>query len=221
MPPDPSRLTIRSQSRPGELDLFRRLSYVLDHEQADDLATGRRVPEWMWVALDGDRVVARAAWWTNAPGGEPLVLDFFDLDDTLPVPERVAIGVRLLETATTAVLPAGAERPEYGRFVPPDWHEDPVVRDAVEARIRVMEETGARMPVERLRLEWRAGTPVPEDSGRHGYIDDLLAEGTRVPAAEGVDRIRAATDLGNVPMAKSFERAFTMVRDAEKSKARG
>ncbi len=92
-----------------------------------------------------------------------------------------------------------------------------------------MEETGARMPVERLRLEWRAGTPVPEDSGRHGYIDDLLAEGTRVPAAEGVDRIRAATDLGNVPMAKSFERlgyinferAFTMVRDAEKSKARG
>ncbi|WP_141697918.1 MULTISPECIES: hypothetical protein [unclassified Streptomyces] len=45
------------------------------------------------------------------------------------------------------------------------------------------------------------------------------AEGTRVPAAEGVDRIRAATDLGNVPMAKSFERlgyvtfepAFTMV----------
>ncbi len=101
----------------------------------------------MWVALDGDRVVARAAWWTNAPGGEPLVLDFFDLDDTLPVPERVAIGVRLLETATTAVLPAGAERPEYGRFVPLDWHEDPVVRDAVEARIRVMEETGARMNV--------------------------------------------------------------------------
>ncbi|MFI6139167.1 hypothetical protein ACIBCC_13430 [Streptomyces griseus] len=46
-----------------------------------------------------------------------------------------------------------------------------------------------------------------------------LAEGTRVPAAEGVDRIRAATDLGNVPVAKSFERlgyvtfepAFTMV----------
>ncbi|SBV05153.1 hypothetical protein YW3DRAFT_02031 [Streptomyces sp. MnatMP-M77] len=40
-----------------------------------------------------------------------------------------------------------------------------------------------------------------------------------MPAAEGVDRIRAATDLGNVPMAKSFERlgyvtfepAFTMV----------
>ncbi|MFD5640297.1 GNAT family N-acetyltransferase [Streptomyces anulatus] len=319
----PPRLTVRPLSGPDELDLFCALSYVLDHELADDLATGRRVPEWMWVALDGERVVARAAWWTDAAGNEPLALDFFDLDDTLPVPERVAIGVRLLETATAAVLPAGAERPEYGRFVPPDWHEDPVARDVVEARIRVMEETGARMLGERLRLEWRAGTPVPEDSGRlvfrpvtgredllalmapvmegtldahgqadlasgldvrkaaekqydeelagystpmgwwriaelptgepvgfviparnnynpiiayigvlperrgHGYIDDLLAEGTRVLAAEGVDRIRAATDLGNVPMAKSFERlgyvnferAFNMVWDAEEGAA--
>ncbi len=72
------RLTVRPLSGPDELDLFRRLSYVSDHELADDLATGRRVPE------------------------------------------RGAIGVRLLETATAAVLPAGARRPEYGRFVPPD-----------------------------------------------------------------------------------------------------
>ncbi|MFQ6852487.1 GNAT family N-acetyltransferase [Streptomyces sp. 35M1] len=325
MPLAPSGLTIRPLSGPGELDLFLRLSYVLNHELADDLATGRRLPEWMWVALDGERVVARAAWWTNAPGGEPLALDFFDLDDALPAPERVEIGVRLLETATEAVVPAGAQRPEYGRFVPPDWREDPVAREVVGARIAAVEAAGARMLVERLRLEWRAGTPVPEDSGRlvfrpvtgredllalmtpvmegtldahgqedlasgldaraaaekhydeelagystpmawwriaelptgepvgfvvparnnyhpiiayigvlparrgHGYIDDLLAEGTRVLAAEGVERIRAATDLGNVPMAKSFERlgyvnferAFNMVWDAEKDEAHG
>ncbi|MEU2143835.1 GNAT family N-acetyltransferase, partial [Streptomyces globisporus] len=110
MPPAPSRLTFRPLSGPGELDLFCRLSYVLDHELADDLATGLRLPEWMWVALDGERVVARAAWWTNAPGGEPLALDFFDLDDALPAPDRVEIGVRLLETATKAVVPAGAQR---------------------------------------------------------------------------------------------------------------
>ena len=41
----------------------------------------------------------------------------------------------------------------------------------------------------------------------HGYIDDLLAEGTRILAAPDVPRIRAATDLGNVPMARAFQRA--------------
>ncbi|MFF9850348.1 GNAT family N-acetyltransferase [Streptomyces litmocidini] len=41
----------------------------------------------------------------------------------------------------------------------------------------------------------------------HGYVDDILAEGTRIPAATGVPRIRAVTDLGNVPMAASFARA--------------
>jgi RimJ/RimL family protein N-acetyltransferase len=41
----------------------------------------------------------------------------------------------------------------------------------------------------------------------NGYIDDLLAEGTRILAEEGVPRIRAATDLDNVPMAKAFQRA--------------
>ncbi|MCX5143673.1 GNAT family N-acetyltransferase [Streptomyces sp. NBC_00338] len=318
MPGAPLETTVRPITGPEELDLFCRLSYVLDHELADDLATGRRRPEWMWVALRGDRVLARIAWWSK-DGKEPLFLDFFDLDDTLPEPERGEAGLRLLEAATAAVVPAGAPRPEYGRYVPPDWREDPVARDVVEARIRVMERTGARLLVERLRLEWRAGTPVPAGSGRlrfrpvagredllalmtpvmegtldahgrqdlasglsareaaekhydeelahystpqewwrvaelpdgepagfviparnsynpiiayigvvpahrgHGYIDELLAEGTRVLAGqEGVERIRAATDLGNVPMAKSFarlgyvnfERAFDMVWDA-------
>ncbi|AXE80939.1 GNAT family N-acetyltransferase [Streptomyces atratus] len=298
----PQELTIRPLAGPQELMLFRRLSYVLDHELAEDLESGRRRPEWMWVALRGERVVARIAWWSR-DGDVPLFLDFFDLDDTLPESERGEAGLRLLEAATAAVVPAGAPRPEYGRFVPAGWRQDPAARDVVEARIRVMERSGARMLVERLRLEWRAGTPVPVDSGRlrfrpvdgredllalmtpvmegtldahgradlasgldareaaekhydeelatyttprewwriaelpggepvgfviparnnynsiiayigvlpalrgHGYIDDILAEGTRVLAAQdGVERIRASTDLGNVPMAKSFER---------------
>ncbi|MFI5930663.1 GNAT family N-acetyltransferase [Actinoplanes sp. NPDC051494] len=46
---------------------------------------------------------------------------------------------------------------------------------------------------------------LPELRG-HGYIDDILAEGTRILAAQGVPRIRAATDLGNVPMARAFAR---------------
>ncbi|GAA2926700.1 GNAT family N-acetyltransferase [Streptomyces argenteolus] len=319
MTPAPPGLTVRPLTGADELGLFCRLSYVLDHELADDLATGRRRPEWMWVALLGDRVVARIAWWTGRDGTAPQLLDFFDLDDALPEPERGAVGLRLLETASAAVLPAGPDRPEYGRYIPPDWREDPVAREVVEARMRVMEASGARLLVERLRLEWRAGTPVPQDSGRlvfrpvagredllalmapvmegtldahgradlasgltareaaekhydeefahlttpqewwriaelpdgvpvgfviparnnyhpmiayigvlpahrgHGYVDDVLAEGTRVLAAQGVERIRAATDLGNVPMAKSFERlgyvnferSFDMVWDRD------
>jgi RimJ/RimL family protein N-acetyltransferase len=47
---------------------------------------------------------------------------------------------------------------------------------------------------------------VPAHRG-HGYIDDILAEGMRILAAAGGARIRASTDLGNVPMARAFHRA--------------
>ncbi len=47
---------------------------------------------------------------------------------------------------------------------------------------------------------------LPEHRGK-GYVDDILAEGTRVLVDQGVPRIRASTDLGNVPMAEAFGRA--------------
>ncbi|WUS99934.1 GNAT family N-acetyltransferase [Streptomyces sp. NBC_00708] len=199
MPDAPLDLSIRPLSGPEELNLFLELPYALDHELADDLAAGRRRPEWMWVALRGERVVARIAWWSRA-GGAPLLLDFFDLDDTLPLAEREEAGLRLVETATAAVVPAGAPRPEYGRYVPADWREDPAVREAVEARVRVMERTGARMLVERLRLEWRAGTPVPADSGRLRFRpvdgrEDLLALMT--PVMEGTLDAHGQQDLAS------------------------
>jgi hypothetical protein len=47
---------------------------------------------------------------------------------------------------------------------------------------------------------------LPEHRG-HAYVDDILAEITRVLVAEvDADRIRADTDLANVPMAAAFER---------------
>ncbi|MDT9690166.1 GNAT family N-acetyltransferase [Streptomyces sp. P9(2023)] len=299
----PDGVILRPLAGPEELALFRRLNYVLDHELADDLATGRRVPAWMWVALRGDRVLARLSWWTNKAGGEPLALDFFDLDPELPEQERAGIGLRLLETATAAVVPTGAPRPEFNRFMPADWRDVPATRAELETLFGVLEASGARPLVERLRLEWLPGTPVPEPKGRlefrpvrdredlvalmapvlegtldahgqadlasgmtpreaaeqqydeefaqyaspqewwqvaqlpgtgepvgfvvparnnynhtiayigvvpthrgKGYIDDILAEGTRILAGQNVPRIRAATDLGNVPMAKAFAR---------------
>jgi RimJ/RimL family protein N-acetyltransferase len=296
-------VTVRPLAGPEELSLFCQLSYVLDHELPADLATGRRRPEWMWIAVHGDHVLARAAWWTSAEGRAPLALDFFDVDDELPERVRSEAALRLLETATAQVVPTGAVRPEYGRFIPPDWRDNPVARTVVENRTRVLERTGARLLVERLRFEWRPGGPVPAPAGTlefrsaddraelvplmasvlegtldahsraeldsgmparvsaeqhyqeelahyaspqawwriaqlpdgepvgfviparnnyhhiiayigvlpahrgRGHIDEILAEGTRILAAQDAPRIRAATDLANVPMAKAFERA--------------
>jgi len=47
---------------------------------------------------------------------------------------------------------------------------------------------------------------LPEHRG-NGYIDEILAEGTRILSAQDVPRIRATTDLGNTPMANAFQRA--------------
>lgn len=287
-------LIMRPISGRDELDLFRRLAYTLDDELADDLDAGRRRPEWMWMALRGDQLVARAAWWGDP---DPELLDVFDVESG-----AVDEGIALLEAAIGTVVPAGGTPPEYIRFVPPDWREQPESRQVVEERLAVIARMGAQPLVERLRLEWRPGTPIAEPSGRllfrqtrgrdemielmtrvldgtldahsrddlthmtpvesatahfdrelgiyhsprewwrvatlpdgepvgfvtpgrnaynpvlgyvavlpehrgKGYVDELLAEGTRVLAAEGVPRVRAATDVGNVPMAAAFARA--------------
>ncbi|MGH3663594.1 MAG: GNAT family N-acetyltransferase [Micromonosporaceae bacterium] len=47
---------------------------------------------------------------------------------------------------------------------------------------------------------------APEQRG-HSYGYDLLVEATHILAAEGAEEIIADTDVGNVPMAKSFARA--------------
>jgi RimJ/RimL family protein N-acetyltransferase len=290
-------LILRPITGPGELDLFNRLPYALNSEIRDDLAAGRRRPEWIWMALRGERLVARAAWWARAGDPAPLLMDVFDVDDTDP--DRIGTGRRLLAAALPGM---GTPAPEYVRFLPPDWRDRADTRPMVEDRIQILELTGAKVFVERLRLEWRPGTPVPAPSGRlsfrpvrdegelidlmtlvldgtldahgrrdltrmtageaartqydeelaryaspddwwrvatlpggepvgfvipahngyhpiiaylgvtpahrgHSYIDEILAEGTRILAARDVPRIRAATDVGNVPMAAAFARA--------------
>ena len=289
-------LTMRPISGPDELDLFNTLPYLLNQEVAGDLASGRRRPEWLWLALRGDRVVARAGWWSPPGDQHPLLMDIFDFNSDGDADD---IGVQLLNTALAAVVPAGATPPEYGRFLPPDWRDRQDTRQAVEDRMGALGRVGAKLFVERLRLEWRRGTPVAELSGRlafrpvrdpgelielmtleldgtldahgrddltrvtpsqaaqeqyhneleryasphewwriatlpdgdpvgfvipahngynpiiaylgvvpahrgHGYIHDVLAAGTSLLAAQNVPRIRAATDVGNAPMAAAF-----------------
>jgi hypothetical protein len=98
-------LTMRPISGREELGLFAQLPYVLNEELADDLAGGRRRPEWMWVALRGDHLLARAAWWSRTGDGIPLLLDILDIDDSALAPDRVDIGVRLVHTAMAKILP--------------------------------------------------------------------------------------------------------------------
>lgn len=289
-------LTLRPISGPDELDLFNSLPYVLNDEIAGDLAAGRRRPEWLWLALRGDRVVARAGWWSRVGDQQPLLMDIFDIDGDTDD------GVQLLKTALSTVVPAEATPPECGRFLPPDWRDHQHIRQAVNDRMQALERVGAKLFVERLRLQWRPGTPIPEPSRRltfrpvhtpdelielmtlaldgtldahsrddltrmtpsqtaqkqydnelaryasphewwriatlpdgqpvgfvipahngynpiiaylavlpahrgHGHVHDVLAAGTSVLAAQNVPRIRAATDVGNAPMAAAFARA--------------
>lgn len=295
-------LTIRTITGAEELDLFNRLPYPQNPEFTADLVEGRRHPSWMWVALKGDRLLARLSWWCRNSDTEPLLLDVLDVDDTAEDVDRVQVLERLLRTASAATLPEGRTPPEYLRFVPADWREDPGDRRSVHERMTAVERTGGSLLVERLRFEWTSACPSPRPDDRllfrpirdeeeilglmvralegtldahdradlahrsaeriaadnyadefaryttprewwriatlpdgepvgfvlparndyhpmigyiavlpehrgNGYVDGILAEGTRVLVEEGAELVRAATDLGNVPMAEAFTRA--------------
>jgi hypothetical protein len=307
-------LTVRPITGSGELNLFCRFPYVLNAELADDLAAGRRRPEWMWVALRGQRLVARVAWWGRAGESVPQVMDVFDVDDAGDAGDAgdadvagggagpVEDGVQLLHTAMRHILPAGTRPPDYSCYLGAAWRDDLAEQSWVRTRMAALERVGADLFVERLRLEWRPPLTIPaasrrltfrpvadraeliglmtlvldgtldahsrddlmrlpparvaelqydeefarypspqewwrvaslsdgepvgfviparNDSGAiiayigvlqghrgHGLIDDILAEGTRVLGEQDVPRIRASTDLANVPMARAFARA--------------
>ena len=135
MVPRQHDLVLRPITGPEELDLFNSLPYVLNDEVAGDLAAGRRRPEWLWLALRGDRVAARAGWWLRTGDQHPLLMDIFDID------HDTDDGVRLLKTALPAVVPAGATSPEYSRFLPADWRDHEYTRQAVDARIGLWNES--------------------------------------------------------------------------------
>ncbi|MGD0702287.1 MAG: GNAT family N-acetyltransferase, partial [Trebonia sp.] len=156
-------IVIRSITGAEELDLFCALDYVFNDELADDLAAGRRRPAWMWVALRGEHLVARAAWWGSADGAAPSLLDILDVADD---PDRIDVGVRLLRRALGGIIPVRARPPEYSRFIPPDWREQAGSRRAVEDRMAIAGQIGAQLLTERFRFEWRPGTPIASPTGR-------------------------------------------------------
>lgn len=85
---DLAGVTVRTITAPNELGLFSQLPYVLNEELTGDLADGHRRPEWMRVALRGDRLLATAAWWSRPGAGEPGLLDVLDIENAPRSPWR-------------------------------------------------------------------------------------------------------------------------------------
>jgi RimJ/RimL family protein N-acetyltransferase len=293
---------IRHLAGTHEIELFNRIPYALNDEIADDLEQGRRRVEWTWLAMQDGRLLGRLALWSPTGATDATQLDIFDLDDALSDDDQRAVGAALLDAARGEVIAGQATPPEFARYLPADWRERPAERRATETIMALLEASGARFVVERLRLQWEqsARTPTPDprlafrafagddevldlttraltgtldahsrvelahasprdvaraqfeqefakyttprewwrvavdDAGEavgfviparnsyhhiiayvgvlpehrgNGYIDGILAEGTRVLVKVGAPHIRASTDVGNLPMANAFARA--------------
>jgi len=146
-------------------------------------------PEWTWVALRGDTVVARAAWWGGPADDTPATLYSFDFTEP-------AAGVALLRTVPL--------RTKYCLTLPPDWRDRPAVRAAAQARVDAAVAAGMTPLVERYQYRWTPACGLPPRPGRLTYrpepddavILDVLrrvhhgtldAHARRTIAADGVD----------------------------------
>ncbi|WP_116041658.1 GNAT family N-acetyltransferase [Amycolatopsis palatopharyngis] len=145
--------------RAGEQHLFHalpeaaRVGFPLPGKDFDTLfAKGEYRPEWTWIALRGERVVARAAWWAGPDDAEPIALDWFDFG------HDVEAGVALLRSAPI--------RAEYCLALPTGWQRDPARAEATRARIAVAEQAGMRRLVDRLSYTWTPDRPLQLRPGR-------------------------------------------------------
>ncbi|MFI9386856.1 GNAT family N-acetyltransferase [Kutzneria sp. NPDC052558] len=139
-------------------------------------ATGDYRPEWTWVALRDDVVVARAVWWAGPDDAEPKALDWFDFTDA-------DAAVHLLRTAPFRV--------EYSIPLPPNWREDPAVHAAATARVDAAKAAGMTFLVERYTYGWTPDCGLPERPGRLEFRpepdDDVIFEVFRRVNATSVD----------------------------------
>jgi RimJ/RimL family protein N-acetyltransferase len=120
------------------------------------LADRQYRPEWTWVAMRGDRVVARAAWWGGPSDDAPLSLDWFDVAEG-----STDAGAALLRTAPFECA--------YCLILPPGWRQLPAAARAAEARMAAAERAGMRLVVERLHYTWTPADGLPERPARLRY----------------------------------------------------
>ncbi|UED87084.1 GNAT family N-acetyltransferase [Streptomyces profundus] len=110
-------------------------------------AGGEYRPDWTWLALRGDTVVARVAYWGAETDERPKALDWFDFTD---------------REAAVALLKATPFDAEYELILPPDWRENPATLAAAEARIEAATDAGYQTLTERFRYVWTPENGLPE-----------------------------------------------------------
>ncbi|MER7170320.1 GNAT family N-acetyltransferase [Streptomyces mesophilus] len=116
-------------------------------------------PDWTYVALRDDRVVARAAWWGAEGNEKPVLLNWFDFAEG----EQDA-GTELLRRAPFDV--------EYELMLPPDWRERPETLAAGQARIAAAEAAGMKMLVERYHYRWTPECGLPPRPDRLTFREE-------------------------------------------------
>ncbi|MGW2964875.1 hypothetical protein ACWDGI_41370 [Streptomyces sp. NPDC001220] len=89
-----------------------------------------------------------------------------DIDDAHGAPLRIDIGAHLLRTALTALFPAGTLPPPYVlQPLPANWRDDATTERRINDRMEVVERTGGKIFVQRLRYRWTSSTPMPSHRG--------------------------------------------------------
>ncbi|MET7287164.1 GNAT family N-acetyltransferase [Streptomyces sp. NPDC005573] len=111
-------------------------------------------PDWKRVALRAGRPVARAAWWGRLEDTEPLVINWFDVEEG----EEEA-GAELLRSA-----PWRTEELELD--LPPGWRDVPGSRAAVATRTAAARLAGYALLAERFVYRWTPAHGLPERPGR-------------------------------------------------------
>lgn len=154
---------------------------------------GQYRPEWTWVALRDNRVVARAAWWGAPDDDEPSALDWLDY----------AAGE---DEAAVSLLRKAGFGADYCLVLPPAWRDNPLVRAAGEGRIDVAHRAGMRPLVERLRYRWTPDDGLPDRPGRLTFRpepdDDVILDVlTRIAEGSLDAHDRRSRDKGGVAAA--------------------
>ncbi|PZG54156.1 GNAT family N-acetyltransferase [Spongiactinospora gelatinilytica] len=125
-------------------------------------------PEWTWVALRDERVVARAAWWGGPDDADPINLDWYDFDGD--------------REAAVALLRGAPFTAEYCLVLPPGWRDHQAVAAEAEARLGAAREAGMRPLVERIRFRWAPADGLPVRPTRLEYRpcdDDAVLDAIR------------------------------------------